>query len=342
MLTNDGLYRQIDGLAMGSPPAPMLANGWLSSYDSTIQGDAMLYRRYMDDVLRDIHVNSIDSTLTSINNLNAPYLKFTVEREKDEKIAFLDMEIHRNVNRLYSTWYTKSTDTGLVMNFLALAPMKYKRSVVCGMIHRIFRSCSNFKTLNESLNKAKLILEKNQYPKSFVDSIIKETLDKLIGTETVSEKDKSEDFDLKIQYRGKVSDEFKKTLTKIKAPCIVKFTLKKLKTVLPSLKPSVETPLKSWLVYKIQCPRCNACYVGYTRRHLISRLKEHGQPKKPVAKHMNGCNHTLGIEDASILAQSTRSEYHLLILEALFIAQLKPTINTRDEYKSHKLFINLF
>ena len=326
MLTNDGLFRQIDGLAMGSPPAPMLANGWLSSYDSTIQGDAMLYRRYMDDVLRDIHVNSIDSTLTSINNLNASYLKFTVEREKDEKIAFLDMEIHRNVNRLYSTWYTKSTDTGLVMNFLALAPMKYKRSVVCGMIHRIFRSCSNFKTLNESLNKAKLILEKNQYPKSFVDSIIKETLDKLIGTETVSEKDKSEDFDLKIQYRGKVSDEFKKTLTKIKAPCIVKFTLKKLKTVLPSLKPSVETPLKSWLVYKIQCPRCNACYVGYTRRHLISRLKEHGQPKKPVAKHMNGYNHTRGIEDALILAQSTCSGYHLLILEALFIAQLKPTI----------------
>ena len=190
MLTNDGLYRQIDGLAMGSPPAPMLANGWLSSYDSTIQGDAMLYRRYMDDVLRDIHVNSIDSTLTSINNLNASYLKFTVEREKDEKIAFLDMEIHRNVNRLYSTWYTKSTDTGLVMNFLALAPMKYKRSVVCGMIHRIFRSCSNFKTLNESLNKAKLILEKNQYPKSFVDSIIKATLDKLLGTETLREKEK--------------------------------------------------------------------------------------------------------------------------------------------------------
>lgn len=27
MLTHDGFYRQIDGLAMGSPPAPLLANG---------------------------------------------------------------------------------------------------------------------------------------------------------------------------------------------------------------------------------------------------------------------------------------------------------------------------
>ena len=348
-LTHDGLYRQTDGLAMGSPPAPMLANGWLSSYDSEIKGDAMLYERYMDDILRDIHIDLIDSTLTKINNdLNEPSLKFTVEREKDNKIAFLDMEIHRKGAHLESTWYTKPTDTGLVMNFLALAPIKYKRSVICGMVHRIFRSCSNFINFHESLCRAKEILEKNQYPKNFVDSVIKDTLDKLVGKSDDEEAKKAtvddevEEFSLKIQYRGKISDEFKKSLTKIKAPCRVIFTLKKLKTVLPSLKPSIEIPLKSWLVYKIQCPRCNACYVGYTCRHLISRVREHGQSKKPVGKHMARCNHILEIEDASILAQSSRSEYHLLILEALFIAQLKPSINTRDEFKSHKLIINLF
>ena len=347
MMTNEGMYRQINGLAMGSPPAPMLANGWLSSYDSTIKGDAVLYSRYIDDILRDIHRDSIDKKLTDINKLNPDFLKFTVERENDHKIAFLDMEIHRKVNRLYSTWYTKSTDTGLVMNFLSLAPMKYKRSVVCGMIHRIFRSCSNFKTFHESLDKAKLILEKNQCAKSFLDPIIKDTLEKLVlGKDTVTEEEKPEEEIEKklfmIQYRGKISDEFKRTLAKINAPCRVVFTLTKLKTVLPSLKPSIDTPFKSWLVYKIECPRCNACYVGYTRRHLISRLKEHGQAKKPVGKHMRACNHTLGIDNATILARSTRSEYHLMTLEALFIAQLKPSLNTRDEYKSLELVINLF
>ena len=30
MLTHDGYYRQKDGLAMGSPPAPPLANGWMN------------------------------------------------------------------------------------------------------------------------------------------------------------------------------------------------------------------------------------------------------------------------------------------------------------------------
>ncbi len=113
------------------------------------------------------------------------------------------------------------------------------------------------------------------------------TLLKLVGkSESEAETKKAtidnevERFDFKIQYRGKISDEFKKSLTKIKAPCCVVFTLKKLKSALPSLKLSIENPLKSWLVYKIQCPRCNACYVRYTRQHLISHLREHGRLKK--------------------------------------------------------------
>ena len=51
-----------------------------------------------------------------------------------------------------------------------------------------------------------------------------------------------------VQYRGKIFDDFKKALIKVKAPCRVTFTLKKLKTVLSSLKPSIDTPFKSWLV----------------------------------------------------------------------------------------------
>ena len=54
MLTSDGLYKQKDGLAMGSPPAPHFANGWLNKFDDKIKGNAILSARYMDDILRDI------------------------------------------------------------------------------------------------------------------------------------------------------------------------------------------------------------------------------------------------------------------------------------------------
>ena len=41
--THDGTYQQIHGLAMGSPPAPLLSNIWLSKYEPAIKGDAKLF-----------------------------------------------------------------------------------------------------------------------------------------------------------------------------------------------------------------------------------------------------------------------------------------------------------
>ena len=105
--------------------------------------------------------------------------------------------IHIN-NSLSSTWYTKSTDTGLLMNYHALAPMKYKKSVIIGMIHRIFRACSTYKHFHESLQKARDILLKNQYPESVIDRLIKDTLNKIFEKkETVTESE--EVFCCKIQ-----------------------------------------------------------------------------------------------------------------------------------------------
>ena len=42
MSTSLGYYQQVDVLAMGSDPAPLLANGWLSKFDNETQGDAAM------------------------------------------------------------------------------------------------------------------------------------------------------------------------------------------------------------------------------------------------------------------------------------------------------------
>ena len=340
MLTHNGLYRQVDGLAMGSPPAPMLANGWLSTYDPVIKGNASLYSRYMDDVLRNIKRDAINATLLQINSLH-PSLKFTIEKEaEDGSIAFLDMKIIHEGKNLVSTWYTKPTDTNLIMNFYALAPTNYKRSVVSGMLHRIFRLCSSYHTLHESLQKAKDILRKNQYPESFVDPIFKNTLNKCLQNAVQQMEDEEEEKKmLFVEYRGTISDQFKNSVSRLDIPCRVIFTLKKLKQVLPSLKPSTDKSLKSGVVYQITCPRCMSRYVGQTRRHLLTRIKEHGRPKAPVSMHMESYQHKLSMDDVTILASKSKSADHLMTLEALFIEQLHPKLNTNDEYKSRSLFI---
>jgi len=56
-----------------------------------------------------------------------PSLTFTSEMEQNGKIAFLDMEIIHTGLELSSTWYVKPTDTGLIMNYHALSPKRYKR-----------------------------------------------------------------------------------------------------------------------------------------------------------------------------------------------------------------------
>ena len=66
MSTHKGAYCQIDGLAMGSPPAPHLANGWLSKYDPIIKADACMYERYMDDILQNISKSRIEEKLSGI------------------------------------------------------------------------------------------------------------------------------------------------------------------------------------------------------------------------------------------------------------------------------------
>ena len=55
---------------MGSPPAPHLANGWLSQFEATIRGDAKIYERYMDDILREIKENKAEQKTEEINNLH--------------------------------------------------------------------------------------------------------------------------------------------------------------------------------------------------------------------------------------------------------------------------------
>ena len=238
MSTHDGFYRQIDGLAMGSAPAPFLANGWLSQYDPIIRGEAKLYFRYMDDIIREINTENIDSKLLEINSLH-PSLKFTMETEIDCSLPFLDMKIIRKDCELSTTWYTKPTDTGLIMNFHAFAPQKYKISVVAGFVHRIYRACSTWINFHTSLEKAKTILTQNQYPQSFFEPIIQKTLENIVLAKQKEEvtEEELEKHRLFVFYRGKASENFAKDIKKTNAPCRIIFKLRKLKTVLPSLMP---------------------------------------------------------------------------------------------------------
>ena len=139
------------------------------------------------------------------------------------------------------------------------------------------------------------------------------------------------------QYRGKITDKLALSYKKLNAPCKVIMTMNKTKQTLPSLKPLVPKMLQSNVVYKIVCPRCESSYVGQTARHLQQRFREHVGNKGPVKSHFDSCNVTPNNDVISVLSRTHKGESRLLTLEALFIKEIIPVINTKDEFKSRTL-----
>ena len=95
------------------------------------------------------------------------------------------------------------------------------------------------------------------------------------------------------------------------------------------------------VVYKITCPCCTACYVGQTIQHLLYRIREHRRPSSPVGAHFRACNVQLTMSDVTIIASSPKTVSHLMTLEVLCINEMKPSLNTKDEYCSCALVIKI-
>ena len=110
-------------------------------------------------------------------------------------------------------------------------------------------------------------MENNQCPPSFYNPIIKKCLNDALSENEPDKKDETDqpgDKMFFLRYRGKLSTKFEQSLRKIGAPCKMIFTIKKIKSVLPSIKPSIEKAFKSGVVYQICCLRCQSFYVGQT------------------------------------------------------------------------------
>ena len=89
-------YNQIDGVAMGSPLAPVLGNIFMGFHESKWLNEYNLNKskfclRYVDDILAafDKEQNSLNF-LGSLNDRH-PNIKFTIEKQINHSIAFFNV-----------------------------------------------------------------------------------------------------------------------------------------------------------------------------------------------------------------------------------------------------------
>ena len=100
-LFNDVLYKQKDGVAMGLPLGPTMANVFLSFYEvkwleqCPNEFKPVFYRRYMDDIF--VLFKSAEHLSKFLDYFNTYHqnMYFSFEQEKDGKLSLLDVEVSR-------------------------------------------------------------------------------------------------------------------------------------------------------------------------------------------------------------------------------------------------------
>ena len=105
---NGQLYEQTDGVAMGSPLGPLMANVFMYHFDEKLTRDGLmpdLYRRYVDDTLARLpNTDAATMFLTTLNGLH-PSPTFTMELPVDGRIPFISIKIIKNGTKLETQVY---------------------------------------------------------------------------------------------------------------------------------------------------------------------------------------------------------------------------------------------
>ena len=143
---------------------------WLNQYNLS---KTKFYLRNIDDILA-----AFDNEQYWLNFLifliRYPNIKFTIEKQINHSIPFLDVFISgiNNQNLTLQT-YHKSTYTGLLLNFKSFTSFSYKISLIKCLIDRSFKICNNWNSFHNDIESTRSNLIKNAYPPFLINKVIK-------------------------------------------------------------------------------------------------------------------------------------------------------------------------
>ena len=354
---NGGYFCQIDGVAMGSPLGPTLANLFLCHYENIwldncpINFRPVYYKRYVDDIFMLFddakHVNKFMRYLNSRH----PNIEFSKDEELDGKISFLDISITKNQGKFETSIYRKETFSGVYSNFHSFIPLEYKHGLLRTLLHRAYVISSSYINFHVEITKLKDIWIKNSFPVYFIDKAIKKFLN-ILFIKRHREKIKSDKKEviMILPYLGVISMQLKRKLGNLFHTCFPDVKIKVIfsaKNRLSSgfqFKDILPNDMRSLILYKYKCSICENTYVGKTKRHYIVRMNEHlgisvfsGKSLKynpdyatAIGKHIKDNDHICNTDCFKIVGTAT-NDFHLRVKESLLIVKEKPTLNVTKE-----------
>ncbi len=144
----DGIYyQQVFGTAMGSPVSAVIANLVMEDVEQRALASAPVRlsfsKRFVDDIISAVSRNDIDILLQHLNSIE-PSIQFTVERETNGDLAFLDLNVYRTIEgKLETAVYRKPTHTDKYLSYNSHHPVSHKKSVAKTLLQRAEHLPSN-------------------------------------------------------------------------------------------------------------------------------------------------------------------------------------------------------
>ena len=347
---NGQFYRQKEGVGMGLPLGPTFANVfmcfhekvWLSSCPAEFA--PVFYRRYVDDcfILFKDRTHA-DLFLNFLNNKHR-CIKFTMEKETNGSLPFLDVLVRKEDGRLETSVYRKPSFSGLGTSFFSSVSKALKFSAISSAIFRAYHISSSYASLHLELERITIFFTENGFPSRTVHSFIRRFLSTRYKTRPPSFDVPKLDRYFPLPYFGAESEKMKREvislLTKVYPFLNPRIVLRNPFSVSTFFKYKDRLPkcCQSSVVYEFSCASCGASYVGSTLRNLHSRIQQHlgksvrtgkfltNPDPSPIRDHSLSCDTPVRSDNFSILGK-TSSPLDLRILESLHIFDRRPSLN---------------
>ena len=352
-------YFQSDGVAMGSPLGPTLANLFMSYHEQIwlqqcpLEFKPKFYKRYVDDIFILVEKREHLDLFRDYLNTKHININFTSEIEVEGKIPFLDILIDRSDGKIMTSVYRKPTFTGVYTHFLSFLPSVYKIGLLSTLLYRYFSICSSYALFHLEVVHFKKIFLMNGYPLGLIEMCLNKFLNKVFTVKpevcTVPKKK----YFIVLPYLGLLSGITHKKITNLYRKALpwgdINIIYKTHSRIshLFRFKDSTPKDLVSNVIYSYSCPSCNASYIGETERHAKVRWMEHlgiscftDKPVKgkdtAVNEHISKCKCKSYFNNFDIIGSESNKSLRK-IKESIFIKQFKPNLNI--QVKSEHLFL---
>ena len=128
----------------------------------------LFYRRYVDDTFCLFNSDRDATIFFDYINSRHPNIKFTMEKQVNHKLPFLDILIdNHDPNSSLTRVYRKKTFTGLLTNYFSFTSYSYKVGLIKTLVDRTYKINNTWLGFHEDINNLTNILKKESFPCSF-------------------------------------------------------------------------------------------------------------------------------------------------------------------------------